>query len=199
MEERKNKGMKMKKSFVGLLAIFLILYLIPISTSAAPIENLTAEVGSTYINFTWDFNETSSASIYIDGILIGNTTLNYYILSDLNPRENHRITLVNNTNPSEIYGSLTARTFYPPVLFYIILIFAIAFLILELLLKNEIIVLVLGVLSFILNILGFYLSFGYHFVVMAYLMLSLAVVAFLWCFMAVFSIILKGKGDFEIE
>ena len=175
----------------------MLLFTMP--CSAAPIENLTAEVGSTYINFTWEYNETDSAAVYIDGILMGNTSLNYYILSDLNPRENHRIALVNASDPGDVYDSLTARTFYPPVLFYIILIFAVGFLIIELLHKNELLVLVFGVLSFMLNILGFYLAFGYHFVVMAYLMLSLAVIAFLWCFMAAFSIMLKGKSDLEIE
>jgi len=186
------------KSSILLLIPVLLMLLFVMPCSAAPIENLTAEVGSTYINFTWEYNGTDSAAVYIDGILIGNTSLNYYILSDLNPRENHRITLVNVSDPGDVYDSLTARTFYPPVLFYIILIFAIGFLIIELLHKNELLVLVFGVLSFMLNILSFYLAFGYHFVVMAYLMLSLAVIAFLWCFMAAL-IMLKGKSDLEIE
>lgn len=187
--------MKKEIVFSGILIIAIICMITP--AYASEIENLTAEVGSYYIKWSWDYNTSSNCSIWINGKFETDTSLDSFTLTNLNPRENHNIVLINTTNSSEIYTTSAARTFYPPLLFYLIFVFSIGFLLIEIFLKNATLTIIIGTLCFVMSILGFYMSYPYYFSILSYLMIGIAVIALLWCFMAAFSLLTKGDNEEE--
>ena len=184
----------------SILVVGLILLLL-ISLANANITNLSANVGNNYINWSWNYgSNTTKVSLFLDGQFVTNTTLTSFILSDLNPREQHILVMQNATNTTEssaILGTNSARTFYPSILFYLILIFSIGFLLLEIFLKNATLTIIIGTLCFVMSILGFYMSYPYYFSILSYLMIGIAVIALLWVFMAAFSLLTKGDNAEE--
>ena len=185
---------------VLLLNIGLVLLLfIPVAN--ANITNLNANVGNNYINWSWNYGDnTTKVSLFLDGQFITNTSLTSFILSDLNSREQHILVIKNATNTTEstaILGTNSVKTFYPPILFYLILIFSIGFLLLEIFLKNATLTIMIGTLCFVMSILGFYMSYPYYFSILSYLMIGIAVIALLWVMMAGFSLITKESNAEE--
>jgi len=171
---------------------------IVLSAATGGASNITAEIGSRYIKWSW--NSSGSVAVYIDGIFVTNTTLNYYILSDLNPRETHTIALC---SPSgAVYDSSSDRTFYPEILFYIIFLLAGLLLIAEVIvtfMPQKMIGIVLGALAFIMGIFGFYMAYPYHFSIMAYLCITIAVIALIWIILIIFSLIVREPDDFGLD
>ena len=182
---------------VGLVLLILTLVVTAVAAPPVSVNNLTSSVGPTYINWSWNSTGLDNSTwivIHIDGKYEMGTRLEHYILSGLEPREIHSISLINNTNESIIYASASTRTFYPPILFYLILIFSIGFLLLEIFLKNATLTIIIGTLCFVMSILGFYMSYPYYFSILSYLMIGIAVIALLWVLMASFSLLSKGKN-----
>ena len=188
----------MRKNRILLVVLVLLLF-IPIAN--ANITNFTTETGSNFINWSWNYtNSTTQVALFLDGQFITNSSLTSFILSNLNPREQHILILRNNTNTTNstaILGTNSIKTFYPPILFYIILIFSIGLLLLEIFLKNETLTILIGTLCFTMSILGFYMSYPYYFSILSYLMIGVAVIALLWVLMAAFSLITSKKNENE--
>lgn len=174
------------------------LHNIVLSAATGGASNITAEVGSRYIK--WNWVSTGIVAVYIDGEFVTNTILNYYILSDLNPREAHTIALC---NPSgAVYDSSNDRTFYPEILFYIIFLLAGLLLIAEVIvtfMPQKIIGIVLGTLAFIMGIFGFYMAYPYHFSIMAYLCIIIAVIALIWIILIIFTLLVREPDDFGLD
>lgn len=171
---------------------------IVLSTGTGGASNITAEIGSRYIKWSWISSGT--VAVYIDGKFVTNTVLNYYILSDLNPRETHTIALC---SPSgAVYADSTDRTFYPEILFYIIFLLAGMLLFAEILvtlMKQKMIGIVLGAMAFIMAIFGFYMAYPYHFSIMAYLCIIIAIIASIWIVMIIFSFLTPEEEDFGLD
>lgn len=178
-----------KKIFIliGIIGILTVSVVMALPVRAVPIENLTVETTSYSIEWQWNYNNTPNCTIWIDGMFETDTSLNNFILSNLNPREEHSIALVNTTNESNVYVTGAARTFYPPFLFYLVFIIALGLLLTEIVIKDFITIVITGTLSFVMSILGFHLSFPYHFTIFTYLYLAIGVVALLWVLLAVFT------------
>ena len=171
---------------------------IVLSAATGGASNITAEIGSRYIKWSWISSGT--VAVYIDGKFVTNTTLNYYILSDLNPREAHTIALC---SPSgAVYDTSSDRTFYPEILFYIIFLLAGMLLFAEIItafMVQKIIAIVLGTMAFIMGIFGFYMSYPYHFSIMAYLCIIIAVIALIWIILVIFSLLIPDNEDFGLD
>jgi hypothetical protein len=106
-----------------LLAVALLV-LVMVGISSASL-NLTSDVGETWIKWSWDLNST--VNVYIDGTSEAvNLTSSLYLLSDLNPSEEHDISLYNSTG-GELLDSDTATTLPSLPLTVAILIIAIVF------------------------------------------------------------------------
>jgi len=183
-----------RKIFVFLLVIISI-FMLPI-VSASEIENLSAEVGTNFIKWTWDYNETTTVSIYIDGIKkVNETELDYFILSDLNPREIHAIALVNVSNNSEIYAMDSQQTFYPPYIFAILLTFMLIFLVITLFLQDSLKVIMFGTMSFVLGLFLYHMSYPYQYQLIAYPCLAFSVLAVIWIMIAAISLFSKTASS----
>jgi hypothetical protein len=68
-----------------------------ILTGIASASNISATTGKTWIEWNWNqslFNSSYNVSVYVDGVFMLNTTLDYYILDNLNPDEQHRIDVI---------------------------------------------------------------------------------------------------------
>ena len=150
---------------------------------------IISKIGSTWINWSWDSN--IEYNVWIDGKFSGNTSLGHYLLTDINPREQHTISLV---RVGLIAAQNTARTFYPLTLFLLSFTIMWGLLLTTLFLKDESSVIVFGTISFIVGTLNFYLTFPYYFSILSYMCIGTAVIALLWVMMAAFSLITKGKN-----
>lgn len=85
------------KHLIAICAICIFTFTISlVIVSADPISNLTSESGETWISWTWDTDNTSEVSVYLDGKYINNSTLGYFGSTDLNPNEKHQLTLISN-------------------------------------------------------------------------------------------------------
>lgn len=174
-------------------AIGLLVLLLLIGTAGAGVTNLTANTGSTYINWSWLYSgATTSASVHIDGVFVTNTTLTSYTLTDLNPREEHIITLVNVADPSDTYATSTTKTFYSPVFFYFLLLLSFLFFSLMIFLQDIITKIIIGTLGFIVSTTNFYLSFPLHFAIFSYLCIGLSVLFVLWILAIMFSLVAES-------
>ena len=146
--------------------------------------SINVSVGSTYINWNWSYPGSEEYEIWIDGRFRNNNTMGHIIISGLNPREKHEISVFKN---GILLVTDTQQTFYSHSLFYFIFILSMILLVGTLLLKNEILVMLFGTITFIVSFLGFYLSFPYNFAVFTYLCLAIGITALLWVLMAIFS------------
>lgn len=180
---------------LGITTIFTLIFTLPI-VSASEIENLSAEVGTNFIKWTWNYNETTTVSIYIDGVKkINETELDYFILSDLNPREIHAIALVNVSNNSEIYAMDSQQTFYPPYIFAILLTFMLIFLVITLFLQDSLKVIMFGTMSFVLGLFLYHMSYPYQYQLIAYPCLAFSVLAVIWIMIAAISLFSKTASS----
>ena len=192
------------KKFIGLFLVILgiiSIFVLPI-TSASEIENLSAEVGTNFIKWTWNYNETSTATIYIDGMKkVNETELDYFILSDLNPREMHSIVLTNTSNNSDIYAMDSQQTFYPPYIFAILLTFMLVFLMVTLFIQDSLKVIMFGTISFVLGLFLYRLSYPYQYELIAYPCLAFSVLAVIWVMIATINLFSKtaSSGSWEDE
>lgn len=103
-----------------LIAYALIISAVLISTvSAAP--GITAQVGETWIKWTWSANQTP-VNVYIDGTgILTNSTINYYYLTGLKPLERHNIQTYNSSNTSELWQSSTVNTLQSTGIIFILI------------------------------------------------------------------------------
>lgn len=192
------------KKFIGLFLVILgiiSIFVLPI-TSASEIENLSAEVGTNFIKWTWNYNETSTATIYIDGMKkVNETELDYFILSDLNPREMHSIVLANTSNNSDIYAMDSQQTFYPPYIFAILLTFMLIFLVITLFIQDSLKVIMFGTMSFVLGLFLYHMSYPYQYELIAYPCLAFSVLAVIWVMIATINLFSKtaSSGSWEDE
>jgi len=179
-----------KKFFIISWIVLVLLGLITTAVTAAPIDNLSvSDYGSNFITWSWSFNESNTAAVYIDGIKkVNETALDYFTLSNLNPCESHTITLSNPLNASDIYATNTAQTFYPFSLFITIFIFLMIFLILMLILREETTTMIFGTLTFITGMFAYKISYPYHYTAISYICLAIAVFSVIWLLMLAISL-----------
>lgn len=169
-KDRMGTIQKMKK-----IGIVLLMCILSISAASAGVDDLTASVSSTYINWNWSYSGgTTECAVHVDSVFITNTTLTYYIISDLDIREAHAIVLTNVDDTTDIYATSTTKTFYSPIFFYILLLFGIAFFIISVFTKNIVIGVIIGAFGFIMSLLAFYLSFPLYFALLSYLCVGIA-------------------------
>lgn len=186
----------MRRSSILIVGLILLL-LIPSAT--AGIANLSTDVGTSYISWEWNYtNNITQVAVWIDGIHETNTNLQFYILEDIAPREQHSIGLTNVSNSSELFGTSSVKTFYPPFIFYILFLFGISFLMLTIFLKPFVISIVVGTLGFIISLSAFYFSYPMHFAILSYLCLAIAVLCMIWILGKMFVNLTKVEEDLEI-
>lgn len=152
---------------------------------------VTSTVGSTWIKWEWDL--INSYEIWIDGEFSHNTSGNVTILSGIEPREQHSITIFANGN---IVGQNTSMSFYPFTLFLISFIVMWCLLIITILLREELFITIFGTLSFVISILNFYLTFPYYYAILSYLCLGAGIISVLWILSALFSFVAKDVEEF---
>lgn len=115
-------------------AIFFLLVLLLLVGTCTASLNTTSTVGETWIKWEWDTNTTPN--VYIDGVLEEvNLSSSLYLLSDLEPSEEHDIALYNSTS-GELLDSDTATTLPSLVLTVALLVVAITFAVLTLVLSD---------------------------------------------------------------
>ncbi len=103
----------MKSWPVLLLLIFLVI--VPASSYVSSDFTITVnKTGSSFIWWSWELKDDTNLTktVFVDNSLkISNTTLNHYIASDLNPNEQHTITLfLFNITQNSYNGSYTSTS-----------------------------------------------------------------------------------------
>lgn len=107
--------MKIVRLYINLLVLVIMLLMCVTSVSGA--QNISSDVGAYYIEWSWNF---TNASVYVDGVLIAdNTNLGFYILSNLNPGEKHRVDVYDSANDT-IYDSVDMTVMSPHQIFLIV-------------------------------------------------------------------------------
>jgi len=187
----------MRKKIIFAWTFLLATMMMAGIATATPIDNLSvSDYGSNFITWEWDFNESSTTAIFIDGVKkVNETSLGYFTLSNLNPCESHTITLVNTTNASDIYAMNSQQTFYPPYIFAILLIFMLIFLILSLSLQDSVKVIIFGTMSFVLGLFLYRMSYPYQYSLIAYPCLAFSVLAVIWVMIATISLFSKTASS----
>lgn len=141
-------------------------------------NGITAEVGETWIKWSWNINEPIT-DIYIDYKLAkDNEIKSYYYLKDINPLEKHTLTLYNYTTTTIPLGSSTVTTLYPkPNIFFMI--WVVIFLgIIMLLAKTPIKIILIGGLAIALAVYASTISIGYEGLYILPLILAILVAAY---------------------
>lgn len=159
----------------------------------AGVLNLTG-YGSTYLSFSWDNDKynTSEVNIWIDGEFVTKTALENYTMSDLNPSEQHKFVLTNPTNNETVFGSVTARSYISPFLYYILFGFGLLFLPLTLVNKDELSSIIFGSITFTSCFYMAHLSFPYHMSSLVWIGVTLGVVALVWVLLQTFFLVVKA-------
>ena len=182
--------------------IFLLVFLLCLfigNVNAQNVTSLNTSCGSSYINWSWSRDNITQLGVWVDGDFVVNSSLTYYVLSNLEPREQHTIDLCNVTNSSCIYATDEARTLYPYTLYYILFLLSLGFLLLEILFsRNAILCVLFGVFCFFISMLTFYFSFTYYLPPLSYILLGIAFVAVVWLVGKAFTM-LSGKNEYESE
>ena len=90
--------------------ILLLVLLLALVLQAATAMKVKADMGETWIRWSWDDNTT--VSIYVDGLHIANSSIPYYYLSGAKANSEHRLELRNATTNStgELLSRSTIRT-----------------------------------------------------------------------------------------
>lgn len=172
------------------IGIIILLCILTIGIANAGIDNFSVETGSTYINWSWSYSgATTECAVHVDGEYLFDSSDTTYILSGLDSREEHSISLVNVDDPTDVYETDSAQTFYPLFIFYVLLLLGIIFFILSVLLGDVLIAIIIGALGFVMSISAFYFSFPLYFVILSYLSVGIAVLCLIWMLGRVFTYI----------
>lgn len=179
----------------GLLVFFIALFFL---ISISPINALeVSEKGSTYIHFTWNESDygVNKVSVYVDGMFKTNNSLEYYIIKDVKPSEEHRITLTNTTNQSSVFDSIKTSTFYTIHIYYILMFIVAIFLITTILTKDELTSILFGSICFVLALFATFLSFPYHIQTFSYYTIMIAVIAVIWVLLNSFLLLSSSREN----
>jgi len=128
---------------------FILIFCFLISPVLAADISINNESSYTYIK--WNWTNTNPIDIYIDGTLKEiNTSIDYYLLSDLNMEEKHFIYLVDNitVNNTGYQETVTEYIVFPFLTLFLLLIWLIC-IILAIYSKNE----VFGICGLIVSII----------------------------------------------
>jgi len=200
--------MTKRQTIIRISIISFILILLICSTGAAGVENLSATVGSTYINWSWNYGNVTNrsggddivitnCSVFLDGERWVDTYLTTFII-DSDSRQEHMITLTNMSNYSEIYASNTVKAGYSTFFYGLLMIMMFVFLILMLLIRINYVSLIFGVVGFIISVLLFHLSFIVGYAIFSYLALGIAVINVFWCILAVTHMLIKETEQLHL-
>jgi len=127
----------------------LLLVLLLVAPAAAQV---TADVGETWIRWEWPATSNDTV-ILVDGVSQGSAERGMYYLSDLNPNEEHQLTLVNTTSGAPA-DALRVKTLTPlsTILFFLGIMILLAILCMAM--QDPARVILTGALG---GVLGFYL------------------------------------------
>lgn len=145
---------------IGLLAVILILTTAILVPAVGATGDITAKVGETWIKWTW--SSVLPCNINVDGTSrVLNSTLNYFYLSGLEPLETHNIVVVNGSNVSEIWQTSTVTTLHQKWVIYFITAIEILLTLVLLLSKNQMNIILIGVVTIVLALYASSISTGY--------------------------------------
>lgn len=137
----------------------MYIYLV-ITTATA--TKISAEVGETWIKWSWDYPEGGSVDVYINGNLYeSNTTMSSYYLSGANANEKYTLTLYNSSNPNERIGGVSTKTIYPKTIIYLLVGVLLILVVIMLLCTDPIKTLVIGGVTVTLAIYTSTVAIGY--------------------------------------
>lgn len=137
----------------------LILLALVISTAAAAFT-IRAETGETYIRWSWPTNNTFD--VYVDGkIYSSNTTLNYVYITDLSPKEEHRLDLMNVTETTTPFKTSVTSTNAPSGLIWITLLITLGLTVLLIFMEGWPVILIGSVVE-VLGIFGRGIAYNYY-------------------------------------
>ncbi|MFA5408821.1 MAG: hypothetical protein WC343_08655 [Bacilli bacterium] len=137
--------------------LLLLILLLLIAPAAAQI---TAEVGETWIRFDWPLNSSNGTVIIVDGVEQGSADgKSMYYLTDLNPNEEHQITLIDTAGAA--VDAARVRTLSPlsTVLFFVAIELILALLCLTM--QDPVRVVLVGALGSVLGLFLFGLTIGH--------------------------------------
>jgi len=151
-------------------------------------------VGVTWIEWRWTGTNGSSVGVMIDGVLVTNTTVDHYILSDLHPSERHTIDLVYN---GTVVASDAASTVPSPTPYYMLFAFLLLCFLLAIFIRVEHFSAFFSLLAAILGIFIFKTMLLYKNTGLAIVSLMLGVISVIWLILAVISSIVKSRQEEE--
>jgi len=151
-------------------------------------------VGVTWIEWEWTGTNGSSVGVMIDGVLVTNTTVDHYILSDLHPSERHTIDLVYN---GTVVASDAASTVPSPTPYYMLFAFLLLCFLLAIFIRVEHFSAFFSLLAAILGIFIFKTMLLYKNTGLAIVSLMLGVISVIWLILAVISSIVKSRQEEE--
>ena len=151
-------------------------------------------VGVTWIEWEWTGTNGSSVGVMIDGVLVTNTTVDHYILSDLHPSERHTIDLVYN---GTVVASDAASTVPSPTPYYMLFAFLLLCFLLAIFIRVEHFSAFFSLLAAILGIFMFKSMLLYSNTELAIISLMLGVLSVIWLILAVISSIVKSRQEEE--
>ncbi len=151
-------------------------------------------VGVTWIEWRWTGTNGSSVGVMIDGVLVTNTTVDHYILSDLHPSERHTIDLVYN---GTVVASDAASTVPSPTPYYMLFVFLLLCFLLAIFIRVEHFSAFFSLLAAILGIFIFKTMLLYKNTGLAIVSLMLGVISVIWLILAVISSIVKSRQEEE--
>ena len=151
-------------------------------------------VGVTWIEWRWTGINSSSVGVMIDGVLVTNTTVDHYILSDLHPSERHTIDLVYN---GTVVASDAASTVPSPTPYYMLFAFLLLCFLLAFFIRVEHFSAFFSLLAAILGIFIFKTMLFYKNTGLAIVSLMLGVLSVIWLILAVISSIVKSRQEEE--
>jgi len=202
----------MKASASYLIKFIIVITIVSLTfftTSACASPNITSTAGKTWIQWDWNsslFNSSYNISVYVDGVFVTNTTLEYFILDDLNPDERHTIDVIgvdanNHTQRLRLTNTSTTLTSIPWGIIFVDLILFLYGIIDN---KNRIYGNITAMfVSFILSFLIAFalLSGSFEFIspAFSYLFVAVGVVALIYTIMLIIEVIVeKTTQDEEV-
>jgi len=174
-----KKLKQMKKLRIMVLSLFLLLSIISV-VNANPVENFVCEIGNTHAYCNWNFNNTSSASVYVDGEYKYDTSLTNITISNLQPAEKHVIVLTNTSNASEIFAQKQIQTSFGNILFSILILVMIVLILLQFITNDEIETYIFGGIVFFIGIITSYSFIAANLATYGYITLGITITSLIW-------------------